>query len=102
MGVIQQFAKEGVLLGQQNFDVLHTHSDYPGADVWLESVDALVGERGEGADTPSAMQSFRVFTVTACTVTSKFRCERARAAHARVIQQYSKERSENWGGLTCT
>lgn len=55
VGVILQFAKEGVLLGQQNFNVLHTHSDYPGADIWLKSVDALVGERGERgeeADTP--------------------------------------------------
>lgn len=54
VGVILQFAKEGVLLGQQNFNVLHAHSDYPGADIWLKSVDALVGERGEQADTPYA------------------------------------------------
>lgn len=54
MGVILQFAQKGVLLGQQNFNVFHTHSDYPGADVWLKSVDALVGERGEEADTPYA------------------------------------------------
>lgn len=33
VGVILQFAEEGVLLGQQNFNVLHTHSDYPGADI---------------------------------------------------------------------
>lgn len=42
-----QFAEEGVLLGQQHFDVLHTHRDHPGANIWLKSVDTLVGERRE-------------------------------------------------------
>lgn len=55
VGVFLEFAEEGVLLGQQNFNVLHTHSDYPGADIWLKSVDALVGERrGEEIHTPNA------------------------------------------------
>lgn len=54
VGVILQFAKEGVLLGQQNFNVLHAHSNYPGADIRLKRVDALVEERGEQADTPYA------------------------------------------------
>lgn len=72
VGVILQFAKEGVLLGQQNFDVLHTHTDYPGANVRLKSVDALVGERGtrgEEADTPYAAVRIQI------RFTSKFRCE---------------------------
>lgn len=47
MSVALQFAEEGVLLGQEHFDVLHAHSDYPRADVGLQSVDALV-ERGDG------------------------------------------------------
>lgn len=41
VSVVLQFAEEGILLGQQYFDVLHTDSDYPGADVRLESVDTL-------------------------------------------------------------
>lgn len=45
VGVLLQFAQKGVLLGQQNFNVLHAHLDYPGADVWLKRVDALVGKR---------------------------------------------------------
>lgn len=48
MSVALQFAEEGVLLGQQHFDVLHAHSDYPGANVGLQSVDALVGSRDRG------------------------------------------------------
>lgn len=47
VSVLLQFAEEGVLLGQQHFDVLHTHSDYPGANVRLKSVDTLVGQRGD-------------------------------------------------------
>lgn len=54
MGVTLQFAEERVLLGQQNFNILHTHSDYPGADVWLKSVDALMGERTGEDDTSYA------------------------------------------------
>lgn len=45
VSVVLQFAEEGVLLGQQHFDILHTHSDYPGANVRLKSVDTLVGQR---------------------------------------------------------
>lgn len=48
MRVILQFTEEGVLLGQQHFDVLHAHSDYPGANIWLKSVDTLIGKRGDG------------------------------------------------------
>lgn len=54
VGVILQFAEERVLLGQQNFNILHTHSDYPGVDVWLKSVDALMGERTDEDDTSYA------------------------------------------------
>lgn len=50
VSVVLQFAEEGVLLGQQHFDVLHTHSDYPGANVRLESVDTLVGQRRDVVD----------------------------------------------------
>lgn len=46
VSVVLQLAEEGVLLGQQNFDVLHTHSNYPGANIWLKSVDTLVGQSG--------------------------------------------------------
>lgn len=46
VSVALQLAEEGVLLGQQHFDVLHAHSDYPRADVGLQSVDALVGRAG--------------------------------------------------------
>lgn len=45
MSVVLQLAEEGVLLGQQHFNVLHTHSDYSGANVRLKSVDTLVGDR---------------------------------------------------------
>ena len=38
-----QFAEEGILLGEQNLNVLHAHCDHPGADVWVQRVDALVG-----------------------------------------------------------
>lgn len=48
--VVLQFTEEGVLLGQQYFDVLYTHSDYPGANIWLKSVDTLIGQRGDGFD----------------------------------------------------
>lgn len=54
VGVILQFAEERVLLGQQNFNILHTHSDYPGADVWLKRVDALMGETTDEDDTSDA------------------------------------------------
>ena len=47
VSVLLQLAEEGVLLGQQHFDVLHTHCDYPGADVRLKSVDTLSGQRGD-------------------------------------------------------
>lgn len=47
VSVALQLAEEGVLLGQQHFDVLHAHSDYPRANVGLQSVDALAG-RGDG------------------------------------------------------
>lgn len=50
MRVILQFTKEGVLLGQQHFDVLHAHSDDPGANIRLKSVDTLTGQRGDGVD----------------------------------------------------
>lgn len=56
MSVILQFAEEGVLLGQQHFDVLHTHSDYPGANVRLKSVDTLQGQRRESGSQPEAQQ----------------------------------------------
>lgn len=45
VSIILQFAEEGVLLGQQHFNVLNTHSDYPGANIRLKSVDTLAGER---------------------------------------------------------
>lgn len=54
VGVFLQFAEVGVLLGQQHFDVLHAHSDYPGADVRLKSVDTLVRQRGDAVDAPPA------------------------------------------------
>lgn len=44
VSIVFQFAEERVLLGQQHFNVLHTHFDYPGANIWLKSVDTLVGE----------------------------------------------------------
>lgn len=50
MSILLQFAEEGVLLGQQHFDVLHTHSDYPGVNIRLKSVDTLVGQRGDVDD----------------------------------------------------
>lgn len=43
--VVLQLAEEGVLLRQQHFDVVHAHSDYPGADVRLQSVNALAEQR---------------------------------------------------------
>lgn len=77
VGLILQFAKEGVLLGQQNFDVLHAHADDPGADVRLEGVDALVGERGgEEADAPDA--NGVISTLSGYTPnTSASRCDRS-------------------------
>ena len=57
VGVVLQLAEEGVLLGQQHFDVLHTHSDYPGANIRLESVDTLVGQRGDVADNLQTLHS---------------------------------------------
>lgn len=48
MSAVLQLAEEGVLLGQQHFNVLHTHSDYPGVNIWLKSVDTLVGEERYG------------------------------------------------------
>lgn len=64
VGVILQFAEEGVLLGQQNFNVLHTHFDYSGADIWLKSVDALVKEMRDKADTLYQCIEFSFFPVT--------------------------------------
>lgn len=86
MGVILQFAEERVLLGQQNFNVLHTYSDYPGADIWLESVDALVGERRDQDDTSCARVMNADSLQVRCpkeTSIIGFRCELCRAAHAR-------------------
>lgn len=54
MSVVLQLAEERVLLGQQHFDVLHTHPDDPGADVRLQSVDALIVRDGE--ETRGALQ----------------------------------------------
>lgn len=54
MSVVLQLAEEGVLLGQQHFNVLHTHSDYSGADVRLKTVDTLVGERRDVLGKPCA------------------------------------------------
>ena len=47
MGFALQLAEEGVLLGEQDLDVLHADRDHPGADVWVQRVDAL-GEKEEG------------------------------------------------------
>jgi len=46
VSVALQFAEEGILLGEQQLDVLHAHGDHPGADIRVQRVDALVGERG--------------------------------------------------------
>ena len=47
MGFALQLAEEGVLLGEQDLDVLHADRDHPGADVGVQRVDAL-GEKEEG------------------------------------------------------
>lgn len=65
VSVVLQFAEEGVLLGQQHFDVLHTHSDYPGANVRLKSVDTLQGQRRESCSQSQEQQNkSRFLTVT--------------------------------------
>lgn len=50
MCFILQLAEVGVLLGQQHFDVLHTHPNDPGAYIWLQSVNTLVGQKVHVAD----------------------------------------------------
>lgn len=82
VSVVLQFAEERVLLSQQHFDVLHAHSDYPGANVRLKSVDTLARQKRGVVEI--CRPNSRFFTVTRCILNkltkSLFECELCRRA----------------------